>query len=480
MLLSWLGIIFAVIGGFTLLNLAIIEIVISLENRQPGKVLVWSVVLAALPISGLFIFLIFGRIRKYQIFEDKHLSPNKQREISVKQINNLAKKSFSEDQAKKKLAQLSLKNSSALLTANNKIVVFGNAEDKFRELFQALEGANHHIHIEYYILKEDEIGSDLREILNRKSREGVQVRLIVDGLGSHSLTSPFLSSLKQAGVEVKLFFPLKPANLGSKLNLRNHRKIVIVDGQTGFLGGMNVGDEYLSRNPKLGYWRDTHLKVQGEAVHVLQQIFFNDWFFVTGQQIIEPTYYPMPEKIGDHLMQIIAGGPDSPWQSIQQVFFAALTGAEKRIIIETPYFIPNDGIISALQTAALSGVDVKLIVQGVAEYKITYWATRSYYEDLLRAGVKIYQYNKGILHSKVTIVDDSISIVGSANYDLRSFQLDFEINALLYSEEMVKRLESDLNFDLTNSKLINNDDYYQRSLIERLKEANAHLLSPLL
>lgn len=471
------------------LSLAVIAMllagtVIFLENRNPEKTVAWLIILAALPFAGFVIYLVVGRnVRKRKLFRHKHAMVERLMRVVAKQQRNLTEDEVLErygvDQ-KKRLVRLLLNNAAAPLRANNRADVLTNGEQKFAAFFKALEEAKHHIHLEYYIFKDDEIGGDTKDLLIRKAKQGVEVRLILDGLGSRAIPKAFLQEMKMNGVEVAIFFPVKFPWVSSRLNFRNHRKIVIVDGRIGFLGGMNIGDEYLSRNEKMGYWRDTHLKIEGESVHFLQATFLNDWLYIMEQQVDGPEYYPKFEELDQQLTQIAASGPDSDWQSIRQVFFTALATAEKKIYIETPYFIPGDDIIMALKTAALSGVDVQIVLQGVPEYKLIWWASRSYYDELLKAGVKIFEYQKGILHSKVLMIDDVVGSVGSANLDLRSFELNFETSALLYDEGFVKRLEEDFRQDLQDSEEVRREVYAKRSLSQRVKESGARLLSPLL
>ncbi|MDA8442355.1 MAG: cardiolipin synthase, partial [Peptococcaceae bacterium] len=261
---------------------------------------------------------------------------------------------------------------------------------------------------------------------------------------------------------------------------RNHRKIVVVDGKIGFVGGLNIGDEYLSRSEKFGFWRDTFVKLEGESVHSLQTVFADDWCFATHYRIEGDEYYPPVEQVGEQLTQIAASGPDSDWESIMQVYFAAVAGAEKSIYIETPYFIPDESSIMALKTAALSGLDVRIVFQGIPDHKITYWASHSYFEELLEAGVRIFHYRKGLLHAKIFIVDGEISSVGSTNFDIRSFRLDFEICAFIYDSCFAARLELDFANDLLDSEEICLSEYRKRPLSERLKESGARLFSPIL
>jgi cardiolipin synthase len=459
--------------------------IIFLEKRNPEKTTAWLAILTVLPVLGFITYWVMGRsARRRNLYRHKFLNGDKVKKIEEKQRRMLAMNSSRttdrEIEPLRRMAQLLTDRSYSPLTANNVVQVLSNGEDKFRALFKALEEAQEHIHLEYYIFKDDEVGRCVRDILIRKSREGIEVRVIVDGLGSRTLSQPFLKQMKQAGVQTAVFFPVRFPFLSNKTNFRNHRKIVVVDGRIGFVGGMNIGDEYLSRNTELGYWRDTHLRLEGEAVHLLQTIFLNDWLLCTWEPIEDQKYFPELEPVGDRWIVILANGPDEERESIREVFFTVLTTAKKRIFLTTPYFVPDESIVMALKTAALSGVDVRLIVQGIPEYKTTYYASQSYFEDLLQAGVKIYKYEKGILHAKVILVDDRVGIVGSANCDMRSFQLDFEAGALVYSRDFVDRLEQDFLKDIANSSPVDPKLHSHRPFLERVKESGARLLSPLL
>ena len=458
------------------------ETLIIFENPENSKP--WLSILTILPILGFFFYFILGYRGKHRrIFQNKHLRNKKLKEKVRLQQNKLVETDvvMGEDMDRnKKLVQLSLQNSLAALSINNQVRVLTNGNEKFHALFEALENAKEHIHVEYYIFRDDNIGQKFRDLLIRKSLEGIEVKLIIDGVGSHGLPQTFFKLLRDANIKVKWFFPVRFPYFTRKLNYRNHRKIVVIDGKVGFMGGLNIGDEYLSRDPKLGFWRDTHLIVEGDSVHLLQTVFINDWSFVSGEQIEGPMYFPKPNQIGRQLTQIIAGGPDSEWEPIHQLFFTALANAEQRIWLETPYFIPDESIMMALKTASLSGVDVRIIVQGIPDHKITYWASQSYFEDLLNAGIQVYRYIKGILHSKVVIIDSGIGIVGSANFDIRSFKLDFEISAICYNKDFVLRLEQDFEQDFRDSQLQDTQVFMNRGWPPRLREANARILSPLL
>ncbi len=455
--------------ALTVVNIAVLEVLIVVEGHRPGRAQAWAPVLAVLPVIGFIVYFVFGRMPSRKFFARRRWPEAKLKSISASQLASMTIHS--------RLVNTTLYAGFAPLAYHNKVTVLGNGRNKFGELFRVLEHAQQHIHIEYYIFKDDEIGGDLHRILSRKAREGVTVRLLVDGMGSHKLSAAFLNSLREAGVQVQQFLPLKLQFLGNKIHLRNHRKIVVVDGQVAMMGGMNVGDEYLSRDPQKGYWRDTHLLIEGEAVHSLQAAFSQDWYFVTEERLAGIDYYPEPKHAGEQTVQIVAGGPDIPWHNVQQVFFAALSEARQRIVIETPYFIPDSGTLMALENAALAGLDVKLVVQGVPEYTTTYWASRSFFEGMLRAGVKIFLYEKGILHAKTMVIDDQVGVVGTANFDVRSFGLDFEVAAIIYDREFVEKLNQDIGLDLNNCRRLKPETFYARSFGERFKEGNARFLS---
>ena len=432
---------------------------------------------------GALLYVLLGRVvRKHRLSRHKQVRLEKTEEILIdRQVRPSAEDvdQAGDSSMNRKLARLLLNDADAPLTLNNRSEVLTNGQKTFRALFSALETAKDHIHLEYYIFHNDAIGKDILNLLLRKASEGVKVRVLVDGLGNRSLEKRF-GELRKAGVETAGFYPVRFPFFSRRLNLRNHRKIVVVDGRVGFLGGLNVGDEYLSRNKKIGFWRDTFLKLEGDSVNFLQRVFLNDWNGVTHQAISHPSYYPQVQHFGSQMTQIAATGPDSDWGSMLQIFFVALTSAEKTIYIETPYFIPDEGSVMALKTAALSGLDVRIILQGVPDHKITYWASHSYVEELLESGVRIYRYQKGILHAKILILDSEIGVVGSTNFDIRSFSLNFEISAFIYEHAFALRLEEDFHQDLADSEELVLEEYKLRPLSNRIKESSARLFSPLL
>ncbi|MFZ7103550.1 MAG: cardiolipin synthase [Peptococcaceae bacterium] len=468
------------------LTIVFIGIVIFFENDDPTKTLAWLLILIFLPIIGFLLYGFFGRkFRKIKRFKRKSLvnlaelakitrDESKLIVSGQKYINNYIPH-------KKKLINLITNSASAPFTLNNKTRVFNNGPQTFQSFFSAIEKARHHIHLEFYIFRDDKIGSQLKDLLIQKARAGIKIRLIYDGYGSLKLAKNFLAELEQNGIQTVCFSPVILPIINNRINYRNHRKILIVDGKIGFVGGINIGDEYLGKSKDFTDWRDTHLRIDGDAVKFLQHIFIQDWFFTTKEKITEDLYYPCcPENIGEELIQIAASGPDSPWEPIMQMYFSMIATAENSIYLTTPYFIPNESIFMAIKNAALSGLDVRIIIPGKPDSRFVLWASMSYLKELLEAGVRVYQYQKGFIHSKTLVVDGLVSSIGTANMDLRSFKLNFEVNAFVYNSNVARLLEEDFFTDLQNSKEISYFDYQKRSLALRFMESTARLFSPLL
>lgn len=473
-----------IIVSLAALSYSCAQFVILMEHTKQKKMVSWLAILALWSFLGGLLYYIFGYSKHLKkIFSRKHLPQSPLKKISQEQQVSLENENiYFQDSGdrNKRLIRLILQNVSAPLTQNNNILVLTNGKKKYDALFLDLANAKDHIHLEYYIFRNDNIGTQLQNLLMDKARSGIEVRVILDALGSHSLPSSFIERMRSEGVQVGLFLPLKFPQLLRTINYRNHRKCVVIDGKIGYLGGLNIGDEYLSRDPQLGFWRDTHLRLEGESVQTMQATFLNDWYYLTHQELYDRRFYPQSKVEGQCLTQILAGGPDSWQEPLKEIFFTILMTAQKEILLTTPYFIPDESMIMALKSAALSGLNVILLVQGKPDHQLTYLASASYFEELLKAGVQIYRYQKGILHSKVLIIDQNVSVVGSANFDIRSFQIDFELSALIYNSEIAKRLYFDFQNDLNNSQKIEYEEFSHRSLWLKMKEANASVISPLL
>lgn len=467
----------------TLTQIFFLGTVIFLENRNPAKTIIWLLILGVLPLLGALFYFVFGRgFGKHKRLKQKKLRMEHLQTYLNYSPKNINAQNFSLDAPfpyKEKLVRLLINNNFVPITVNNRTEVLTNGEETFEALFNELKTAKYQIHLQYYIFKDDAIGQELLRVLLQKAAAGVKVRILLDGWGSYTYAKRF-RELRKSKIEIEWFYPIRFPFLTSHLNLRNHRKIVVVDGRVAFLGGLNVGDEYLSRNEQFGFWRDTFLKLEGDSVHFVQMIFLNDWNSATRQEIGDVSFYPKPEKFENQMIQIAASGPDADWESALLIYFSALSSAEKKIYLSTPYFIPDESTIMVLKAAALSGLDVRILIQGIPDHKLTYWASHSYFEELLEAGVKIYRYQKGILHAKILILDGEIGGLGSTNFDIRSFNLNYEITAFVYDHRFAERLECDFFQDISDSQEIILADYVKRPLFDRFKESWARLFSPLL
>ncbi|MBO9607518.1 MAG: cardiolipin synthase [Paenibacillaceae bacterium] len=451
--------------------------ILVLEFRQPSKAIAWMLILFIFPIIGfvLYYFLAKGYKNRRTIRRkgNRHM-----REVR-RDLLRERKKSPDINRDPRLFGLLhNLPGSPA--TECNDVTILTNAAPTFEALLDAMAHAQDHIHLEFYTIRHDKIGTRFQEMMIRKAKEGVTVRLLYDGVGSIELNDKYVRTLREAGVETGCFLPPFIALVDKRLNYRNHRKIAVIDGKVGFLGGINIGDEYLGGNRKLGFWRDTHMMLKGDAVYFLQQTFLADWAFATGHAINGPQYYPEHDCDKQESVQIVNSGPDSSWDTILEVYFAAISTAKRRVHIATPYFIPDQSMLMALKTAAVSGVDVKIIIPSVADTHVVYWASLSYLDELLQAGVRFYKYKKGFIHAKVLITDQTLASVGTANMDMRSFYSNFEMNAFMFDNELIDRLEADFRRDLLDSEEITLAEFSKRGRLQRGKEVMARLLSPLL
>ena len=462
-----------------------VAIMIILEKRSPFKTAAWVLALILLPVFGVVFYLFFGQeYRKKKLFSRKGLkSLNRYRQLSFRQLRQFEqslKKLPRQVRMKENIIRLLLKNSNALLTTGNRLKLLNNADETFEAIFEAIKTATHHIHLEYYILENDKIGNRLKVLLIEKSKEGVEIRIIVDDVGSWSLGKKYIGELQKNGIEIYSFMEVRFPRLTSRVNYRNHRKIVVIDGKIGFTGGINFADRYLKGVQDIGPWRDTHLQIEGDAVNCLQVVFAADWFFVVHENLTGRKYFPQLSESSGTPVQISASGPDSDWDSIGQAFFAALSSANAKIYIASPYLMPPLEIIYALKAAALSNVDVRILMPEKSDSVIPHWSSFSYIEELLEAGVRVFFYQTGFIHSKYVIVDDVFSTVGTTNLDFRSLETNFEVNAFIYDEAFTTELERQFKADLKNSREIKLGEWRRRKWHFKLRESLAHLVSPLL
>lgn len=382
----------------------------------------------------------------------------------------------------KELIIMHLHNNHAVLTQDNKVEIFNDGRKKFHALLQDLENAKDHIHIQYYIFRLDHLGKEIYELLLTKAKQGVKVRILYDDTGSRSLRKSHFKELIELGGRVEAFFPAILPLINPRMNYRNHRKIVVIDGRIGYIGGFNVGDEYLGLNKRFGYWRDTHLRIEGSAVHPLQTRFILDWNQASAEHDIEysDVFFPAIPMKGSVGLQIVSSGPDSDWEQIKNGYLKLIMMAKKYIYIQTPYFIPDASFMDTLRIACLSGIDVRIMIPNKPDHIFVYWATYSYVGELIKAGAKIYIYENGFLHTKMIVIDDEASTVGTANIDVRSFKLNFEVNAFIYDRETSHELAELFEEDMKLSTQLTWEIYEHRSRMIKFKESLARLLSPIL
>ena len=463
----------------------LVALYVILDNRNPTKTIAWVIVLFVLPIIGLvFYFMVGKNYRKEKIFSRKGLKDFERiQNMSENQLIELEDSRYITNEkirTKLPIINLLLRNSKALLTSRNRAQILNNGTETFNSIIAELNKARDHIHLEYYIIDDDEIGNQIRTILISKASEGVKVRLIFDDVGCWKLGKRFIRSLEEAGVELYPFMSVRFPFLANRINYRNHRKIIVVDGKVCFVGGINIADRYIHGNEEIPFWRDTHMKIEGEAVNSLQTVFLTDWFFVSGKVINDKKYFPKSRINNTQLIQITASGPDSDWSSIMQAYFSAISTAQHYVYIAVPYFIPNESILTALKTVALSGVDVRIIIPGKPDSFLAYNGTMSYMGELLEAGIRVFYYQKGFIHSKLIMVDDVFASVGTANMDIRSFDDNFEVNALIYDEKLCGDLKLMFLDDQSNSVEADLLDHENRNLRRKVIESFARIFSPLL
>lgn len=452
--------------------------VLLLENRNPTKSLSWVLVLLFVPIAGLIFYLIFGQnLRKQKIISRKSIRWSTERPVVSFDIDKIDPSLMDNNQLN--LIRLLYKNCDAKAYASNKIEILSDGRATFDAMFDAIRNAKNHVHVEFFIFGNDKISNTLRELLIEKASQGVRVRMIYDYWGSFFLSRMYLSTLRDAGVYLRPFLPLRLRFGRSKINYRNHRKLLVVDGEIGFTGGLNVADRYIFGN-ELGPWRDTFVRFEGAAVHGLQQLFLDDWYFVEHKLISDPKYFPEPKKHGNNLVQIVSSGPDTDWEAIMQGIASAIMSATRYVYIHTPYFIPNDVIETCMQMSAMSGVDVQLMIPSRSDSRLTDACTSSYLGHILEAGIKVFKYKEGFLHSKAIVIDDFISIIGSANMDERSFNQNFEANAFIYDPKTAGKLKKLFERDRKNCVEITLEQWTNRKRRQKLKESFARLFSPLM
>lgn len=461
-------------------------VVVMLDKKNPTTATLWITVLVLVPVVGLVFYIFFGRNfrRRPHRHRKEPINLAKVDPCLVPYVVPLStgKKRPYLVERKIHVARLLLNNNRSPVFWGNDVKTYHYGREAFPDLLEDLRSAKHFIHMEYFIVEDDKIGNAIADVLIERALAGVSVRFIYDDVGSILLSRRYKSRLKRAGVEIfpfeKVTFPL----LATRINYRNHRKITIVDGLIGHMGGINIADKYIEGDPKIGPWHDTQIRIVGPAVVALHGVFLSDWKFVTKGEALNPHDFfskNMQFHEANIPIQIAASGPDSDWASIMQAFFLSISRAKKYVYITTPYFIPNESILTALRAAKLSGVDVKILLPSRSDVKFVLWATRSYVGTLLDAGISVYFFEAGFNHSKIMMIDGELAMVGSANMDIRSFEDHFEVAAFIYDTTVTRELEMEFLRDVMQSHAICPEEWAKRSLGDRFKDGFARLFSPL-
>ncbi|MDD3142481.1 MAG: cardiolipin synthase [Lachnospiraceae bacterium] len=476
-----------IMDNLLILNIILSLLIIFFQRRQPQTVWTWLLVLYFIPVLGFILYLLIGQdFHKSRMFKMKEIEGEVKYAIRRQEESIYRKKLHLANPELKRFRNLILYNleeAEAVLTDNNDIRIYTDGHEKFQALLTEMDQAEKFIHLQYYIIRNDELWKKIESVLIKKAAQGVTVRILFDSMGCRTMKNKDWERLENAGIRVAEFFPALLGNFQLRVNYRNHRKIVVIDGRIGFVGGFNIGREYLGLDKKFGYWRDTHLCIEGDAVKTLLVRFVLDWNYAAKENLfLEDKLFETPTFVrgGKDPVQIISSGPDSNNQEIRDNYLRLIHQAKHHVYIQTPYFIPDDNILEALRIAAQSGVDVRIMVPCKPDHPFVYWATYSYLGDMIAAGAKCYVYKNGFLHAKVLTVDGLVSCCGTANMDVRSFRLNFEVNATIYSERTTARLESTFENDIKQSKLVNRKIYDERTLVIRIKEQFSRLLSPLL
>ena len=454
-------------------------VAVLMDNKQPEKTMAWILVLCFMPIVGIIFYLFFGQ------------NTRKEKVISERSMDLLMKRSmleFAEQEnlhiprRNRPLMKLFTNQNWALPFKDNEVSIFTDGYEFVSTLLYNIGQAQDHIHLDTYIIEDDPLGNLVADALIDKARQGVEVRLLYDDVGCWRVKDRFFNRMKVAGIQVYAFMPVRFPAFTGKVNYRNHRKLCVIDGKVGFIGGMNIALRYVKGTARQT-WRDTHLCIRGGAVYAIQRAILVDWYFVSRTLVTDRRYYPPVDKTIDNncLTQIVTSSPVSPWPDIMQGYVRVLLQAHRYVYMESPYFLPTEPVLFAMRTAALSGVDVRLIVPRHGDAKLVEWASRSYLMEVIEAGVKVYLYEPGFNHSKILVSDDNLSSCGSTNIDFRSFENNFEANAFFFNEGMALRLKKVFLTDQAQSTLVDDVSYFiKRPFLQRLLESLVRLLSPLL
>lgn len=476
-----------IMDHLVIINILLSLVIIFFQRRSPQTVWTWLLLLYFIPILGFALYLMIGQdFHKSRMFKAKEIEGELKYAVRRQEERIYRKRLRLANPELRRFEDLILYNleaGQAVLTDNNDVRIYTDGKEKFRALIDEMRQARCYIHLQYYIIRNDELWQKIEPVLIQKAKQGVEVRILFDSMGCRSMHNRDWRRLERAGIQVAEFFPALLGQFQLRMNYRNHRKIVVIDGRIGFVGGFNVGREYLGKDKKFGYWRDTHLCIEGAAVTSLAVRFVLDWNYAARENLfLQDNLFEIPtySRNGHDPVQIISSGPDSQTKTIHDNYLRLIHSAKKHVYIQTPYLIPDDSILDALMIASRSGVDVRIMVPCKPDHPFVYWATYSYMGQLLQAGANCYTYDNGFLHSKGIIVDGEIFCYGTANMDIRSFALNFEVNAVVYSREKAEEMERIFREDLKDCTRITRDLYAARKLKIRFKEQVCRLMSPLL
>lgn len=452
-------------------------IVVLRENRNPIRAMAWVIALIFLPGIGLIFYLFFGRSLKGQHMISRHNKRKLMHEQGLRKtemrINDLRPEH-------KSLVKLSHNLCRVPFSTNNEIEIFTDGKSKFESLKRDLENARHSILLQYYIFLDDKVGNEIADILIRKAREGVTVKVIYDHVGSFSASNKFFKRMKSEGIDIHPFFKVTFPQLANRINWRNHRKIVVIDSETGYIGGMNIADRYIDGPETGGVWRDTHFRVRGDIVESLIYSFAIDWNFLKKQPELPKKIAHASDSSHNIGIQLVTSGPTESWNNLSLVFLKAISSAKRSIYIQTPYFLPTDALFNALQAAGLAKVDVRIMMPRKTDSVLLHYASFSYITQCLKAGIKVYLYEPGMLHAKAMIIDDDLVTAGSTNFDFRSFENNFECNLLIYDAEINKKMRDIFFEDLKDCTKLTLSEWRRRPVTHRFLESVLRLVSPIL
>ncbi|EIM06815.1 phospholipase D/transphosphatidylase [Planococcus antarcticus DSM 14505] len=469
------------------MNVVLAIFILFFERKTASSAWAWILILFFVPILGFILYVLFGKsLRQERLNRPVAYENEDFRDMMDRQLNQMKdgrfQPSFKDAEEWLDLIQMNVARTDAPLSTATDIKIFNDGKRKFDALFEDIRHAKDHIHLQYFILNNDDLGRHLISLLAEKARQGVKVLFLYDDLGSRNLPKRFFDELESAGGKTAAFLPAVLSSINPRLNHRNHRKLVVVDGLVGYIGGFNVGDEYLGKKKEFGYWRDTHLRLEGETVHSLQNRFFIDWNQATETYPLKyaENFFPKMANTTGIAMQIVASGPLEIHEDIKNGYLKMIHHARDSVYLQTPYFIPDKSIMDALRTAALGGVDVQIMIPHQADHIFVHSATLSYVRELLQDGVKVYSYTNGFLHAKTLVIDQKAYSVGSANMDIRSFALNFELNAFVYDSQSALEMEQLFLRDKKLSVELTEKTFDEQSWTEKVKQDIAKLVSPIL